>query len=36
MREHIEKTASSVWTIGKQELTPDVEPITKLRYGKKK
>lgn len=34
MREHIEKTAGSVFRIGKQELKPGVEPATKLRHGK--
>lgn len=34
MREHIKKTAGSVFRIGKEELKPDVEPVTKLRHGK--
>lgn len=34
MREHLGKTAGSVFRIGKQELTPGIEPVTKLRLGK--
>ena len=34
MREHIKKTAGSVFRIGKEELKPGLEPVTKLRYGK--
>ena len=34
MREHVEKTAGSVFRIGKIELEPGVEPVTKLRHGK--
>ena len=34
MREHIKKTAGSVFRIGKEVLKPDVEPVTKLRHGK--
>lgn len=33
MRDHIEKTAGAVWRIGKQELNPGTEPVTKLRLG---
>ena len=33
MREHVEKTAGSVWRIGKEELTPGTEPATKLKHG---
>ncbi len=32
MREHVKKTAGSVWRIGKEELTPGTEPATKLRH----
>jgi hypothetical protein len=34
MCDHIEKTAGSVWRIGKLELNHGVEPVTKLRHGK--
>jgi len=34
MRDHVEKTAGSVWRIGKEELNPGTEPATKLRHGK--
>ena len=34
MRDHVEKTAGSVWRIGKQELKPGTEPVTRLRHGK--
>ena len=34
MREHLVKTASSVWIIGKSNLDTMVEPATRLRHGK--
>lgn len=34
MREHVEKTAGSVWMVGKQELNAGIEPATRLRHGK--
>lgn len=34
MRDHIEKTAGSVWRVGKIELNPDIEPVTRLWHGK--
>lgn len=30
MRDHIVKTAGAVWRTGKIELTPGIEPVTKL------
>ena len=32
-RNHIEATAKSTHTVSKTPLTPDLEPITRLRYG---
>ena len=33
MKEHIEKTATAVYRLGQVELTPDVEPVTKISRG---
>ncbi len=30
MRDHIEKNAGAVWRTGKIELSPGIEPVTKL------
>ena len=32
-RNHIEATAKSTYTVSKTPLQPDLEPITRLRYG---
>ena len=34
MRDHLVKTARSVWIIGKSDLDSIVEPATRLRHGK--
>lgn len=34
MQDHLENTAGAVWRLGKNELTPGIEPATKLRHPK--
>jgi hypothetical protein len=33
MKEHIEITARAVFRINEIELTPDIEPVIKMRHG---
>lgn len=34
-RTHIEATAKSTYTVSNTQLKPDLEPVTRLRYGER-